>query len=178
MGREVRMVPPNWQHPRDAMGHLQPMFDRDFAEAATEWKAEFAKWESGERPDYCDDEKSHGLEFWEWDGGPPDRKYHRTWKPDNATWFQVWETVTEGTPVTPAFATREELAAHLAEHGDDWDQTRGHGGWGIERASAFVNSGWAPSAVITGGRVLESKDVALELLHTATATNGGTDPQS
>jgi len=97
------------------------MHDETFEHAAKEWKDGFAKWEGGERPEYCDPDDAK-LEFWEWEGGPPDREYYRPWKDEEATWFQVWETVSEGTPVTPPFATREELAAHLAEYGDDWDR--------------------------------------------------------
>src|SRR4051812_14783374 len=107
MGREIRMVPPNWDHPKHD-GRLQPMFDRTFEKEAAEWKSEFAAWERGERPDFCTDD-SRLLEFWEWHGAPPDRAYYRPWKDDEATWFQIWETVSEGTPVTPPFATRAEL---------------------------------------------------------------------
>ncbi len=161
MGREIRMVPPNWEHPKNEREHFQPMFDRNFSDAAAEWKRDFSEWESGVRPDYCGDENK-SLEFWEWHGGPPDREYYRPWKDEEATWFQVWETVSEGTPVTPPFATREELASYLAASGDYWDQKRGDGPWGVESANAFVfGSGWAPSLIITGtGDVVESRDCA------------------
>ena len=93
---------------------------------------------------------------------------HRPYTTEEATWFQLWETVSEGTPVSPPFATKEELAEHLAKHGDDWDKSRGHGGWGIERARAFVDSGWAPSLMVSNGTVFESKHVPLELLKNKT----------
>ncbi len=159
MGREIRMVPPNWEHPNDERGHPKPMHDENFAAAAAEWKREFAEWESGKRPDYCDDPASRALEFWEWHGAPPDREYYRPWKDEEATWFQLWQTVSEGSPVSPPFATREELAAYLAEHGDDWDQKRGDGGWGKESADAFVLAGWAPTMMIRDGVIAESKDI-------------------
>ena len=54
MGREIRKVPADWQHPTDDRRQgYQPLFNQSFAEAAAEWKAEFAKWEAGERPAYC-----------------------------------------------------------------------------------------------------------------------------
>lgn len=55
---------------------------------------------------------------------PPEREYYRSWKDEDATWFQVWETVSEGTPVTPPFATKEELIDYLVANGDFWDQKR------------------------------------------------------
>ncbi len=162
MGREIRMVPPNWEHPEDENGNLKSMYDSRFEDAAAEWKANFAKWESGEREDYCTGD-SRTLEFWEWNGGPPDREYYRPWKDGEATWFQLWQTVSEGTPVSPPFATREELAAYLAEHGDFWDQSRGNGGWGKESADAFVIVGWAPTLMQSGGLIVDAKDIPLEM---------------
>lgn len=150
MGREIRKVPPNWDHPKQQGqydGRLQPMFNERFEDAAAEWKAEYAKWESGERPDYCTEDSRH-LEYWEWNGGPPDRDYYRTWADDEATWVQVWETVSEGTPVTPPFATAAELVDYLATNGDFWDQKRGDGPWPRKNAEKFVNDGWAPSFMV------------------------------
>ena len=159
MGRELRRVPPNWEHPiveRPYGESYQPMYDRTFAEAAKEWKEGFAAWERGERPSYCDDDDSKTLEYWEWGNGPPERKFYRPWQDSEATWYQVWETVSEGTPVSPAFETQKELIDYLVENGDFWDQKRRKEGkahlscapWKREAAERFVlGSGWAPSFV-------------------------------
>jgi hypothetical protein len=150
MGRKIRKVPANWDHPKQEGrydGRLQPMFDETFEKAAAEWKAEFAKWESGERDSYCSEE-SKTLEYWEWNGGPPHRAYYRPWKDEEAVWFQVWETVSEGTPVSPPFATEAELVDYLATNGDFWDQKRGDGPWERAAAASFVGSGLAPSLVV------------------------------
>ena len=172
MGREIRKVPANWDHPKthDMLGRerLQPMFDETFADAAAEWKADFAKWEAGERPDHWDGKE---YEYWEWNTTPPDRAYYRPWSDDDAVWFQVWETVSEGTPVSPPFATEQELVDYLAEHGDFWDQKRckdpdwttlwggtpGVSGWGREQAERFVKASWAPSMISIGGQVVDGK---------------------
>lgn len=156
------MVPPNWEHPTVPGSGLQPMLDTHYERAAKEWRDGLAAWEGGEREAHRL-ETGEDYEYWEWTSNPPSKEYYRPWRDEEATWFQVWETVTEGTPVTPPFATREELAAYLAEYGDEWDQSRGHGGWGMKRAQAFVASGWAPSGAIFDGRWLESKDVPLAL---------------
>lgn len=47
MGREIRRVPPNWQHPKytaensgiysSRIGRYMPLYDRPYIEAITEW---------------------------------------------------------------------------------------------------------------------------------------------
>lgn len=159
MGREVRQVPPNWDHPRDARGEYKSMYNQTFEQAAAEWKAGFSVWEAGDRPaEYAADE------YWEYAGDPPsDREDYRPWSDEEATWFQLWETVSEGSPVSPPFATKEDLANYLAKNGDFWDQHRGAGGWGHRRAAAFMEDEWAPSMMVSGGQMYESKDIPLAL---------------
>lgn len=63
--------------------------------------------------------------------------------------WQLWETVSDGSPMSPVFATREELV--------DWmvsDGTR------REAAEAFTLQGWAPSMVVIGGRLTSGVDAA------------------
>jgi hypothetical protein len=174
MGRQIRRVPPNWNHPvtKDDYGRmrLQPMFDERFEEAEAEWLANFDRIRRGDMTDFERECYPRGLCEWANDEGrAPDPNYYRPWKDEDATWFQLWETVSEGTPVSPPFETKEELAYYLAENGDEWDQKRCHkpdweslwggvpgvSGWGIERARRFVfGSGWAPSMIISDGRVI------------------------
>lgn len=147
MGREIRKVPPNYVHPKYENPYRgledQPMYDETFAEAVAAWKAGFAAWEAGERSAFATDE-----EYWEWEGMPPeDRSMYRTYTTEEATWYQVWQTVSEGTPVSPPFATLEALADYLAKNGDFWDQSRGDGGWGHDAANRFCKSGSAASFV-------------------------------
>jgi hypothetical protein len=180
MGREVRNVPANWDHPKMEGRYddrLQPMHDRTFDQAAAEWKADFAAWERGDRPDYCSD-GSKNLEYWEWNGGPPERAYYRPWKDEEATWFQVWETVSEGTPVTPPFATKEELVEYLISDGDFWQQKRWLSGdrfmqpekpgYSRKNAEAFVlGDGYVPSMVVIqsegSAQILDGINAAGEL---------------
>lgn len=169
MGREIRMVPPHWDHPEgeDNYGRkrLQPMYDERFADAKREWIDGLIKWEAEGKS------ISAECEYWDYYGTPPEAQYYRPWKDEEATWFQLWETVSEGTPVSPPFETKDELAQYLAENGDYWDQERclkpdwaslwggipGKSGWGIERARAFVNAGWAPSMISIGGKIIDGK---------------------
>lgn len=164
MGREIRRVPPNWQHPRKMYASgpgYQPMFDETFAQACAEWDEAKRKWDIGEDPH----RKKYGKDYSsyaDWGGErPDDPAYYRPWSDADATWYQLWETVSEGSPVSPPFASLEELAQHLAKHGDEWDQKRGQSGWGIESARAFCKAGFAPSMMMAGGVLYQSKDIPL-----------------
>src|SRR3972149_2238503 len=98
MGREIRRVPANWEHPKQ-YGHYQPLYDKDFACEAREWLDNCISWDNGthkdlqERPDL----KKEYPFYWQWDGEPPNEEYFRP-KFENAEWYQVYETVSEGTP--------------------------------------------------------------------------------
>jgi hypothetical protein len=164
MGREVRMVPPNWEHPRKESGEYHPLHDQDFEERAAEWFAECVQWSKGEHADQKDESENWRKAYkyyWQWAGDPPDKEYYRPkWADGEATWFQVYETVSEGTPVTPPFATKAELVEYLATKGDFWSQQRGTGPWDRESATQFVGDGWAPSAIGMPGNGLKTVDQA------------------
>ncbi len=70
-------------------------------------------------------------------------------------WWQVWENVSEGSPITPAFATKEELVDYLVNYGE-----QGSGEvWRREAAEKFVGVGHAFSMVVKNNEVLDgSKD--------------------
>jgi hypothetical protein len=179
MGRQIRRVVPNWQHPKkDFPNHrlqrmeegYQPMFDQDFESAMKEWLDELNKWLNGQfalilakHPElpYKPDEPYRA--FCCWRGEAPDPEYYRpVWKEEDRTWFQVYETVSEGKPVTPPFATRQELVCYLATHGDFWDQRRGDGPWTLENAESFVKNGSAMSMIMVtsnkGVEILTPRD--------------------
>lgn len=146
MGREIRRVPPGWEHPktkrRNGEFGFQPMFDKSYREAAEEWDRGYREWEP----------RDSFRWFWEREGVPPEdgAMYRPDWTEAEATGWCLYETVSEGTPVTPVFANAEGLIAYLAERGDFWAQRSGQGGMGMERARAFVESGgWAPSFVMS-----------------------------
>lgn len=170
MGREVRRVPRGWQHPRYAdggrKGQLHPLHDVDFETAAARWKRELIEWEARVHDGQRDHpEVAAGLEYWEWDGGPPDREFHRPrWEETERTCLQVYETVTEGTPVSPIFEDEEQLVAWLVGEGVSEVNAR-----------AFSRSKWAPSAVVVNGIVIRSLDSASELEDNPRATTATED---
>lgn len=152
MGREIRRVIPNWEHPKTKNGdQYQPMFDRTFEEECKKWIEGFESWIDGTHPDF--EEYGDKYAYWEWEGNPPDRKYylpHRT--DEEATWYQLYETVSEGTPVSPPFETKKELIDYLVENGDFWCQGRPDERPPTrEQATRLVEGGWAPSMIMVHG---------------------------
>jgi hypothetical protein len=145
------------------------MYDEHFDNAFAEWLADFDRIRAGDLKDYEKECYPNGLSDYLSDHSVPLRSYYRPWKDGEGTWFQLWETVSEGTPVSPPFATKEELAEYLAKNGDMWDQKRcedprscrtfgltpGKPGWGKDAAYKFVmGDGWAPSFVMTDGKMM------------------------
>lgn len=65
--------------------------------------------------------------------------------------WQVWETVSEGSPISPVFADREDLIARLMSPAYCMGISRP-----LTRAQAegFVDSAWAPSMIVQAGQVI------------------------
>lgn len=164
MGREIRRVPPNWEHPTQKCPHspwhggcdeakknggrcYMPLM-QGYAEA----KAGFEKMQA-------EKDLQEALDYY---GSAPDAAdYVPDWPESEATWFQVYQTVSEGSPVTPPFATREELVEYLVKHGDFWAQQRGEGGCSRRAAEAFVmGDGYVPSMVVENGKITSGIEIA------------------
>ena len=158
MGREIRKVPPNWEHPktyRYGRYDYTPLFDESFEEACAKWDEEKRQWDAGERPDYFRaDAYPEGISFDEWHGArPDDPSYYRpAWPEESRTAIQIYETVSEGTPVSPVFTTTEEAVDWVIEN---WGRSR-------EAAEQFVKAGWAPSFVMVGNAISEPNAGAWE----------------
>ncbi len=158
MGREIRRVPPNWEHPRytkynapstctDWVGEYRPCYDKTYDEAAADWLAELVKWEEGANPERY--HKDYGCRYyWDFDGGPPSEDIYRPAFGVEPSWYQVYETVSEGTPVSPPFATEAEVVDYLTTHGDFWNQGRNSPLPSRENAERFVKGGYAPSMTV------------------------------
>lgn len=167
MGREVRRVPKNWEHPmvemdryvngrvQKVMGH-QPMFDEDFESAMDEWYAKFKAYAPADH----DNEP-----YWEYNGAPPDPAYYRPkWSDAERTHLMMYEDTSEGTPISPAFETPEELARWLVDN-----EASSFAGMTAtyEQWLRVCKGGWAPSMVIDSG-VMKS---GVEFV-----ADGGTEP--
>ena len=47
MGREIRRVPANWEHPKDERGNYKPLLDSDFETEARKWLDACKAWDEG-----------------------------------------------------------------------------------------------------------------------------------
>jgi hypothetical protein len=79
-------------------------------------------------------------------------EWERTNPPEGDGW-QMWETTSEGSPMSPVFATPEELATWLADTGGSTfgSMTADYATW-----LKMINAGWAPSAVMSSDTGLAS----------------------
>lgn len=65
--------------------------------------------------------------------------------PPKGDGWQYWETVSEGSPISPVFATAEELSLWLQT---DYSWGANHGPLTKEQADNMVRVGWAPSGIV------------------------------
>lgn len=138
MGREVRRVPKDWVHPKKGNSdRYQPMYDKDFESACIEWDEGYQKWKLEQEMEDCT--------YWEWEGNPPDREYYRPkWTDEERTHLMMYETTSEGTPISPAFETPEELSKWLADNGAS---SFGSSTATYEQWLRVCNIGYAPSMI-------------------------------
>ena len=131
MGREVRKVPPDWSHPKAPHGEFIPLLPGPYAEAVACWADEAVQWHLGLRRRYggnvnedlygwqprTGDELTMTFETWYGPAPQPEDYMPAFFPMESATHFMMYENTSEGTPISPAFATTEELARWLADNG-------------------------------------------------------------
>jgi hypothetical protein len=159
MGREVRRVPADWQHPKQQVpdwrtGRMveryKPLFPGERYQAEVDqWDEECAKWKRGQHEDQQDEgERPECYE--QWAGQRPHRDdYMPNWPAEQRTHLMMYEDTSEGTPISPAFATPEELARWLA---DNNASAFGRDTASYEAWLRVARGGWAPSMVVTDGK--------------------------
>lgn len=128
MGRNLRSVPANWEHPKKDDGQYQPMYDEYYGDALMEWLNEHKQWEESTHSDLVDnpDLKKEYPFYAMWNGNPPDVAYYRTRKftEEELTHIQLYEDTSEGTPISPVF--KKEEFEKLCE-------------WAADNAMTFAN---------------------------------------
>ena len=168
MGRQVRMVPPNWNHPKNQEGKFIPLLKGDFATADAEWNEEYAAWQRGETRSYKAGEKWEPKcaaalacdSYTEWNGRRPSPDdYMPTFPEGVATMLMMYEDTSEGTPISPAFAIPEELARWLADNGAS---ALGSSKATYEQWLATCKGSWAPSMVFQNGKVMSGVEFAAQ----------------
>ena len=156
MGREVRKVPKDWEHPKDNKGSFVPLYSGyggAFAQAESDWNEGYAMWQKGLCESYLDDKKwepikeeRKGMTYTQYSGARPSPDdYMPCWPDEVATHYMMYEDTSEGTPISPAFSTPEELARWLADTGASaFGRSPGtYDGW-----LRTAKGGYAPSMVM------------------------------
>ena len=164
MSREVRRVPADWEHPKewrwDVSGRrverYKPLHPGErYKDAVKSWDEECAKWKECWRPDYAD-EATRAMTYEQWAGQRPHRDdYMPDWPAEQRTHLMMYEDTSEGTPISPAFETPEELARWLVDNNASAFGIQGasHEGW-----LRVARGGWAPSAVATAAGMISGVD--------------------
>lgn len=75
-------------------------------------------------------------------------------KPGEEFGYALYEGISEGTPLTPVFDTKEQLIAYLVKNGDFWGEK-----WTEQSARSAVEKGYTPSGMLIGGRFLKSNQI-------------------
>jgi len=91
---------------------------------------------------------------------PANKEAYDAWQPTEppeGEGYQIWETVSEGSPISPAFATPEELARYMA--GKQWGADDGSS---YETWLKFITGpGWAPSMIMDENGIHTGPEAAL-----------------
>lgn len=131
MGCEVRRVAPDWQHPLDEYDNCIPLIDGlEYAAHVSSYERVSRAWESGDTTELVARygvwidiafrehlDAGHSLDSW--NGPRPDpNDYMPRWEPEQRSHVQLYESTTEGTPLSPVFATLAGLAAWACGYSD------------------------------------------------------------
>lgn len=126
MSREVRPVALDWEHPRlpgtysDGSPRYLGLNSRESLRFRLEWNAK-----------HPDDEDAQE---------PVDLSEYMPEIPEGTPYgWQLYETVSEGSPVSPVCATKDELAAWMSSPAAGRERVS------PDVAAKFVKEGWAPS---------------------------------
>ena len=124
MGRQLRKVAANWQHPKNENGNHIPLLDGKFSERLAKLEEENAQWEKGFIDDWNGGWKQReadelNMTFAEWYGEKPVKEdYMPEWKDEELTHIQLYENTSEGTPISPVYLASEieKLCEYAAEN--------------------------------------------------------------
>lgn len=137
MGREIRRVPLDWEHPKDVNGNYIPHYDQDLDSAKSSYN-----------PD-------DGESFYE-------ESYRlRKWDEQEAVGYQLYESTSEGTPLSPVFETTDDLIEYITNDGDFWGNV-----WSKSSCDSLLKYGSAPTLLVANGILLsphEQREISRKL---------------
>ncbi len=167
MSRQIRRVPASWQHPEQINQYsnkkeYRSLMQWDYKEELKEFYEELEVYYK----EY--EEFEDGEIFWEWEEYETSKEKWTTyedwaWKPPTppnpydymptGEWYQLFQTVSEWTPLSPPFETQKELIKWLTNNKDFWGTQ-----WSPEWAKHIVESWFAMSGIFTGWKLYRPED--------------------
>ncbi|MEN5130699.1 hypothetical protein [Elizabethkingia anophelis] len=130
MGRELREVPADWEHPKRENGRYIPLIEGSFSQALSNWEFEEEQWKKGFVQSFGSgwkekDDEHRGYRYEDWAGSKPEKDHYMPeWTDQEKTHIQLYESTSEGTPLSPVFAK------------EDFDKLCE---WAAENATTFAN---------------------------------------
>jgi len=121
MGRTIRRVPQNWEHPKDENGNFIPLYEGSYSEALESWAEGRKQWSRGLQDDWSRGWKKKnpeykGMQYFGYAGQRPFKDaYMPEWADEEKTYYQMYEDTTEGTPISPVMVSPEKLARWLTD---------------------------------------------------------------
>lgn len=129
MGRQLRKVASNWQHPKNENGHYIPLIEHSFSKSLEEWNEGKKQWGLGFRKNWFakedepkwveKDSEQSNMSWEEWTSSEPVVEYYMPeWTDEEKTHIQLYENTSEGTPISPVFKSDEieKLCEYAAEN--------------------------------------------------------------
>jgi hypothetical protein len=128
MGFEIRRIKPGFEHPKTGDGQFLSLFpsgksEFEFREQEAwsrgwAWNYEALHRLDNPKPGWRPLNERERATTYAIDNDPPVSPYFcmPMWSPQEATHFAWYETVSEGSPVSPVFATTEEMARYTHAH--------------------------------------------------------------
>ena len=97
---------------------------------------------------------------------PDAEKNYETWEqtePPSGEAYQIWETVSEGSPVSPAFVNPRELAEWMVNRTYAQKKNDVHANLNVEQWMKFIlGPGWAPSGVMSDGKMISGVEFVVQ----------------
>jgi hypothetical protein len=107
------------------------------------------------QPEVCSTCQGHGsAEVYE--GQRAEAEAWEPTEPPTGEGWQLWETVSEGSPISPVFPDAEGLAQWLTTKDACWGAMKEP--MTVSAARAFVGEGWAPTLIGNAGGIHEGAD--------------------
>lgn len=119
MSRGIRRVPKDYEPPtNDRTGRPEPCFDEFYVVKSRQWLAQWEEWQKGEHPNQKQYQIAADVTFEDWDGKGPDPDYYypgERWPEGSEMGIRMYESVTEGTPISRWYPDTDEGREAMAE---------------------------------------------------------------